>query len=935
MKNIKMKKVSAALVMLGSTFLVSCNSGVSSGQNVTGAPVAANSVKSLFTTNSCLTGKVNFASDNAWYTSGSIDIVNTCDTDETLTGQTISFSSQDKAGNEVQVGTLNNWWINGAAYKLEFASAGSNKQVGTVSAENGSPVIKANQTISFNGGLNLNNSTYDSTTAQNTFTINGSTPTPPTPDKTATLNVVVDTKDAGCSSKFTCTGMNVNVTNSSGTSVANFIVEPTSFGATYTKPVTGLTDNQNYTVEASVVSGATITYTPKATNKVSSSSASTVTIKYVMPITKTGSAKISIPTVIDGYTDNLQIQLVNSISGTVVNTYSVKQGDSFTTEALPISDSTHKYQVKMTTGIADPLNGLYYIESGLPVVKINSGKTTELSVPMKQSKVAVKTVKVAISGLQASDKANVEFSDAANKYSYVKSNSKSNSTTSYKIEKGLNLGIAVQANGTTSYETNPITNTHVISANATINANFVKSITPPTPSADKIVTAYLLIDSPAQLQKYVDDLNKVSKVNFNRVVFSFVKPTMTKYVSGNLANTGIMGYFENGDGKGEAAFTQLKNAVTLSKAKNIQAFLSVGGWNYSCNFDVYGTNCGDAPTAANGIHYDWFPDPSDSSQAMIATTSYNNVIKLVNDLGIQGIDLDAEEFWHADKYAEKWNPGSSGEWSTAIAQDILGAGGPSYANLMKYGSGGSTTSGPAIMPKTVEKMAAIMHALEDNPSAKNLMFSTAAPPVGARPITGFVYGDNGSDIYTKGGVWWLGNLKGLWYNLTDKDKAIVDRFDSIGLMTYDLCGDNPTTCAPYGGGPLDLAGQVDAYMKDYTNWLKSSNPAGASLTVDQVGKVAFLPAKYNISSKIQFGFEVNQPAYPRNPSGQLQLTNSLVDNILARQKDSGGVIIWQMYSVQNTSANGTTSKYTMNQSCKTFLANDNRYDCNANFPSAP
>jgi chitinase len=93
-------------------------------------------------------------------------------------------------------------------------------------------------------------------------------------------------------------------------------------------------------------------------------------------------------------------------------------------------------------------------------------------------------------------------------------------------------------------------------------------------------------------------------------------------------------------------------------------------------------------------------------------------------------------------------------------------------------------------------------------------------------------------------------------------------------------------------------------------------------------------AKYNINSKIQFGFEVNQPAYPKNVSGQLQLTNSLVDTITAQQKDSGGVIIWQMYSKQNTTANGTTSKYTMAQSCKTFLAGDSRYDCNANFPSA-
>src|SRR5579864_5921744 len=72
--------------------------------------------------------------------------------------------------------------------------------------------------------------------------------------------------------------------------------------------------------------------------------------------------------------------------------------------------------------------------------------------------------------------------------------------------------------------------------------------------ANKLVTVYLLIDSPKQLQQYVDDLAKVQKPNFNRVIFSFVKPTLTKYTSGSLANTGILGYFEQGDGQSKAAF---------------------------------------------------------------------------------------------------------------------------------------------------------------------------------------------------------------------------------------------------------------------------------------------------------------------------------------------------------------------------------------------
>ena len=75
--------------------------------------------------------------------------------------------------------------------------------------------------------------------------------------------------------------------------------------------------------------------------------------------------------------------------------------------------------------------------------------------------------------------------------------------------------------------------------------------------ANKYVTVYLLIDTPDQLKRYVDDLAKVKKANFNRVVFSFVRPTLTHYEQGNLANTGILGYFDQGDGQGIEAFKRI------------------------------------------------------------------------------------------------------------------------------------------------------------------------------------------------------------------------------------------------------------------------------------------------------------------------------------------------------------------------------------------
>ena len=100
-------------------------------------------------------------------------------------------------------------------------------------------------------------------------------------------------------------------------------------------------------------------------------------------------------------------------SNPIVNTYTIKQGGSFTTEDLPASDSTHSYVVKMTTGIADPLQGLYYVESGLPALTISKAQTTNLAIPMKASTIGKKNVTVAISGLSAGDTAGVTFSDAA------------------------------------------------------------------------------------------------------------------------------------------------------------------------------------------------------------------------------------------------------------------------------------------------------------------------------------------------------------------------------------------------------------------------------------------------------------------------------------------------------------------------------------------
>lgn len=51
--------------------------------------------------------------------------------------------------------------------------------------------------------------------------------------------------------------------------------------------------------------------------------------------------------------------------------------------------------------------------------------------------------------------------------------------------------------------------------------------------------------------------------------------------------------------------------------------------------------------------------------------AYDNLIRLAVDLGVQGIDFDYEEFWHADKFANVWR---ANPISKAIADKVKAAG---------------------------------------------------------------------------------------------------------------------------------------------------------------------------------------------------------------------------------------------------------------------
>lgn len=144
---------------------------------------------------------------------------------------------------------------------------------------------------------------------------------------------------------------------------------------------------------------------------------------------------------------------------------------------------------------------------------------------------------------------------------------------------------------------------------------------------------------------------------------------------------------------------------------------------------------------------------------------YAGVVMLAKDLGCTGVDVDYEEFWHADMH----KLGDAGPWE---------------------------------LPQTVYKYAAVLKDIEINVDAiaPGMLISTAAGAVGGWA-----------------GNWWGGNMKSLLLNASTWYPDLIARVASTGgvnVMTYDLSDDEshyecptPAICT--------LHDQVDFYMAQY------------------------------------------------------------------------------------------------------------------------
>lgn len=517
------------------------------------------------------------------------------------------------------------------------------------------------------------------------------------------------------------------------------------------------------------------------------------------------------------------------------------------------------------------------------------------------------------------------------------------------------------------------------------------------------ISAYYLSGPPAESGtpgyyatlenlKELSDKITAEGSNFNNLMLSFVQPSLTNYTPNSLTCTGLFGHTcvegkdaSKGTKDGAADFNTLKGIVADLRAHGVETYIALGGWNFSCHPEIYDKTVGrDNACGPAGEVYDTFPNPStgtlprfeSSITGSAADGAYRNVVQLATDLGVAGIDVDYEEFWHADINAKVWtlNPdtitpparanGDGIENASFVPNKILGK--PvvqasqqlSDADLMQLGLGGDVYNAQMelnpnpdnyarAMPLTVDKFAVILKSLDTSINSINpsLKLSTAAPATGGIPNMSANWGTVAPNSGIYGGAWWGGNLYGLIYNTALLHKEEVDKLSYVGIMSYDLserdCEDGDS---PGSEIPCDLVGQVNFYYNQFATWLKTGSglPADSPFTTSHVkvsgsrtyAQASIQPRKLLIAPPITVGFEVGQPA-----TGNLVLTKDELTQLVDETVKYGqsGIIMWDLFKdvrhdQGNWQPNWATPKDVLKEVCTKMGLAGEHYNCEANIP---
>lgn len=491
------------------------------------------------------------------------------------------------------------------------------------------------------------------------------------------------------------------------------------------------------------------------------------------------------------------------------------------------------------------------------------------------------------------------------------------------------------------------------------------------------ITAYYLSDtenseyaSLTNLEQFAHTITTNQKTNFNRLVLSFVQPSLQFYKPemNSLQCTGLFGTFCDSEPElityeeQQDTFDRLKLVIAELKDSGIETYIALGGWNFSCNPDYYDKTTGQTGACGpDDSQYDSFPNPLDTHPrfehpytAQQARDSYDKVVSLASSLGASGIDIDYEEFWHADMNAFSWNitPDSVPEtdgvtYVSTIDLENQGKGAEIYDDQGNFIFDDST---PRIMPDTVDKYAAIIRQIKASidESGADLSLSTAAPATGAIPTMSANWGVNARTLTTYGGAWWGGNLSGLIYNTALKYPSDINALSSIGIMDYDL---SESDCDTSEGGnsdgsfiPCDLQGQELFYFGTFISWLKSGAYAvledgshGSPLHAIVKGSPTYAansiqPQKLLITPDINIGFEVGVPA-----TGSLTLEKVDLSSILGHSSKGSktGIIMWDLFKDVRVDSGvwqptWASPQDVLSESCKLMGLSGEQYDCDIN-----
>lgn len=465
MKTNQLKKLSAILIAGGSLSLAACNGGATgsgSGNQINGGgdrqakALHSAAKKPIFSQSTCLSAAFSNTTGSGQSGHTLLTVSNNCGVNVTMDKHPIVFSGVDNHGENVAFGyhgsggvvhEKDNW--NGSTARLMdgeyFGEIPASGEFHGLSLHAGSKVVYDVPVAADPGAK------FDQDAANKSMYVLDADA--PVEKADGIMFINIDTTKAGCNLKTdSCAGLQVSINDLEGKSVQSFVVPKEYLGQEYTQPVDGLYNNQKYTVNVLPLENTKTVVTPKTiTLNAEDLTQDVVSVKVTKDNSvKTGTVKITLPSVLDSYTGTLHVDVINTkAKNEVVAGADIKQGKSFNAK-LPVSDATHEYVVKTSTGLADLAQNKYFVEDSENKVEIKTGNSNTFTIPMVEAKHETHPLTVKVTGLAGSDNANLSFQDLGNKYSYV--STQLNTTTKYQVETGLTLGISASIpKGKTEY----------------------------------------------------------------------------------------------------------------------------------------------------------------------------------------------------------------------------------------------------------------------------------------------------------------------------------------------------------------------------------------------------------------------------------------------------------------------------------------------------